>query len=283
MTSYEFVRGRLRDDAEASRWVSRAIAHAASARRWVVSALTRSALVIALLAFWEIAPRAGLTEAAFLPPVSEVLQAGWELVLNGQLYEHLGASLFRALGGFLIALVLFIPLGLAIGWYRGLGAVLNQIIDVLRNTAPLAILPIFILLLGIGELSKVTMVVYSCAWPLLLNTASAVKQVDPLLVKSARTMGTTQLQLFVKVILPAALPTIFVGVRLASASAILVLIASEMVGAKAGLGYLVIYSQYSFLIPQMYFGILAITGVGLTINFMLERIERRLTRWRPAA
>ena len=128
------------------------------------------------------------------------------------------------------------------------------------------------------------MVVYSCAWPLLLNTIAAVKQVDPLLIKSARTMGATPQQLFRKVILPASLPTIFVGIRLASASAMLVLVASEMVGAKAGLGYLIINSQYSFLIPQMYFGILGITVIGLTFNAILQALEQRFMRWKaPAA
>src|SRR6202000_1098614 len=126
-----------------------------------------------------------------------------------------------------------------------------------------------ILLLGIGELSKVTMVIYSCAWPLLLNTIAAVKQVDPLLIKSARTMGASPQQLFRKVILPAALPTIFVGIRLASASAMLVLVASEMVGAKAGLGYLIIYSQYNFQIPHMYVGILTTTVLGLGFTQLL--------------
>ncbi len=248
--------------------------------RWLGTALGRSAVLLVLLALWELAPRLGLVDTAFLPPLSEVLEAGWELALNGQLHEHLEASVLRAYGGFAIAVVVFVPLGLAIGWYAGLANALKQIIEVLRNTAPLALLPVFILLLGIGEVSKVTMIVYSCAWPLLLNTIAAVKQVDPLLVKSARTMGATPLQLFVKVILPSALPTIFVGIRLASAAAMLVLIASEMVGAKAGLGYLVIYGQYSFLIPQMYFGVLAITTIGLLSNYGLEAVESRLTRWR---
>jgi NitT/TauT family transport system permease protein len=248
--------------------------------RWLASSLGRSALLLALLLLWELAPRLDLVDPAFLPPLSEVLDAGRELALNGQLWEHLAASLLRAYGGFAIAVVAFVPLGLAIGWYAGLDRALKQIIEVLRNTAPLALLPVFILLLGIGEVSKVAMVVYSCAWPLLLNTIAAVRQVDPLLVKSARTMGATPLQLFVKVILPAALPMVFVGVRLASASAMLVLVASEMVGAKAGLGYLIIYGQYSFLIPQMYFGVLSITTIGLLSNAGLEIVERRFTRWR---
>ena len=243
----------------------------------------RSALVLALAAWWEVAPRLGLTDPAFFPPLSEVLGAGWALAQNGQLWQHTSASVARALGGFAIAVLYAVPLGLAIGWYRRLGEFLNPLIELLRNTAPLALLPVFLLLLGIGEVSKVAMVVYACSWPLLLNTIAAVKQVDPLLIKSARTMGASARQLFIKVILPASIPSIFVGIRLASATAILVLVAAEMVGAKSGLGYLVIYAQYSFLIGDMYFGIIAITFIGVLFNVVLEFAERRLTAWKPAA
>jgi NitT/TauT family transport system permease protein len=241
----------------------------------------RSLLLVALLSVWEAAPRLGLIDAVFLPPFSEVIAAGWQLAQSGELYDDVSASLLRALSGFLISVVLIVPLGLVVG--ARLGNLLNQFIEICRNTAPLALLPVFILLLGIGELSKITMVVYSCAWPLLLNTIAAVKQVDRLLIKSARTMGASPQQLFRKAILPAALPTIFVGIRLASASAMLVLVASEMVGAKAGLGYLIINSQYGFLIPQMYFGILGITVIGLAFNAVLEALERRFMRWKAPA
>jgi NitT/TauT family transport system permease protein len=259
-----------------SRFVGRAV-------RSLATFGQRSLLLVALLLVWEAAPRLGLIDQVFLPPFSEVIAAGWQLAQTGELYDDVAASLLRALSGFLIAVVLIVPLGLAVGWYARLGNVLNQFIEICRNTAPLALLPVFILLLGIGELSKITMVVYSCAWPLLLNTIAAVKQVDPLLIKSARTMGATPQQLFRTVILPASLPTIFVGIRLASASAMLVLVASEMVGAKAGLGYLIINSQYSFLIPQMYFGILGITVIGLAFNAVLETLERRFMRWKAPA
>jgi NitT/TauT family transport system permease protein len=151
----------------------------------------RSLVLLVLLALWEAIPRLGLADPTFLPPFSEVIAAGWQLAQSGELYDDVAASLLRALSGFLISVVLIVPLGLAVGWYARLGDLLNQFIEVCRNTAPLALLPVFILLLGIGELSKVTMVVYSCAWPLLLNTIAAVKQVDPLLVKSARTMGAS--------------------------------------------------------------------------------------------
>ncbi|MEC5387532.1 ABC transporter permease [Uliginosibacterium sp. H3] len=243
----------------------------------------RTAVLLLLAAVWEVAPRVGLTDPVFLPPLSEVLAAGWQLTLKGQLTEHLGASLGRALVGFLLAIVIAIPLGLLIGWVPRVANFLNPLIEVLRNTAPLALLPVFILLLGIGEVSKISLVVYSAAWPLLINTIGAVRQVDPLFIKAARTMGATPLQLFHKVILPAALPSIFVGVRIASASAVLVLVAAEMVGAKAGLGFLIIYSQYNFQIDLMYFGILAITSIGLAFNYALLWLERRFTGWKISA
>jgi NitT/TauT family transport system permease protein len=247
LTLLELAQGRPASPARAEPQPSPAPSFGRSAIRWLTAVGHRSLLLVALLSLWEAAPRLGLIDAVFLPPFSEVIAAGWQLAQTGELYDDVAASLLRALSGFLISVVLIVPLGLAVGWYARLGNLLNQFIEICRNTAPLALLPVFILLLGIGELSKITMVVYSCAWPLLLNTIAAVKQVDPLLIKSARTMGASPQQLFRKVILPASLSTIFVGIRLASASAMLVLVASEMVGAKAGLGYLIINSQYSFL------------------------------------
>ncbi|MGY4506486.1 NitT/TauT family transport system permease protein [Bradyrhizobium sp. GM24.11] len=280
LTLLELAHGRPKSISELDRRPSPIAGRLYAAMRSLGAFGHRSLLLVALLSVWEATPRLGLIDPVFLPPFSEVIAAGWQLAQSGELYDDVSASLLRALSGFLISVALIVPLGLVVGWYARLGDLLNQFIEICRNTAPLALLPVFILLLGIGEMSKITIVIYSCAWPLLLNTIAAVKQVDPLLIKSARTMGASPQQLFRKVILPAALPTIFVGIRLASASAMLVLVASEMVGAKAGLGYLIINSQYSFLIPQMYFGILGITAIGLAFNAVLEALERRFMRWK---
>jgi len=149
-----------------------------------------------------------------------------------------------------------------------------------RNTAALALLPVFVLILGIGETSKVALVVYASAFPILLNTISGVRTVDPLLIKSARSLGLSPIRLFQKVVLPAAVPTIFTGLRMAAASSILVLIAAEMVGAKAGLGYLITASQLNFQIPNMYAGIVTIALVGVVFNGILVAIEGRLSGWR---
>ncbi|AUX44474.1 ABC transporter permease [Sorangium cellulosum] len=245
-------------------------------------AVARSWILLLVAAIWETAPRVGLVEAAFLPPLSEVLETGWQLLRNGQLLSHIKASLSRSLLGFSLAILIGVPLGLAIGWYKAVADAINPLLEVLRNTAALALLPVFLLLLGIGEASKVALVIYSCTWPILLNTISGVRGVDPLLIKSARTMGLSPLQLFRKVILPAAVPTVFVGIRLAGAYSLLVLVAAEMIGAKAGLGYLIIYAQYNFQIPSMYVGIVTITALGLTFNQLLMRLEQRFTAWKVA-
>jgi NitT/TauT family transport system permease protein len=186
----------------------------------------------------------------------------------------------RALAGFAIAVAIGVPLGLVIGWYRTLAALLNPLLELFRNTAPLALLPVFVLVLGMGETSKVSMVVYSCVWPIVLNTVSGVRNVEPLLIRSALSMGLTPLRLFRKVVLPASVPAVFTGIRVAGAYSILVLVAAEMVGAKAGLGYLVNYSQFTFEIPKMYAGIVTLALLGLVFNHAVLLAERRLTAWR---
>jgi NitT/TauT family transport system permease protein len=243
-------------------------------------ALHRSVALLALAAVWETAPRAGLVDRVFLPPLSEVLTAWWTLLRTGQLADHVGASLTRSLTGLALAVAAAIPLGLLIGWYRPLADLLSPLLEVFRNTAALALLPVFVLILGLGETSKIALVVYACSWPILLNTIAGVKGVDPLLVRSARSMGLNHLRLFQKVILPAAVPTVFTGVRLAGAYSILVLVAAEMVGAKAGLGYLINYAQYNFAIPDMYAGIITISAIGLVVNQLLVAGERRFSTWR---
>jgi NitT/TauT family transport system permease protein len=239
-----------------------------------------SVAIVAFLVLWEIAPRAGLVDPVFLPPFSTVVGAFDELVRTGEMWEHVSASVFRALIGFTIAVGIAIPVGLAIGWYRPVANFLNPILELFRNTAALALLPVFVLILGIGEESKIALVIYACSFPVLLNTISGVRTVDPLLIKSASSLGFSPVRLFQKVVLPAAVPSIFVGVRMAAAASILVLIAAEMVGAKAGLGYLITASQLNFQIPNMYAGIVAIAILGLILNAVLVLVERRLSRWR---
>lgn len=236
--------------------------------------------IVALAAIWEFAPRAGVVDPHFVPPLSEVLDAWWDLVTSGELWTHLRASLVRSGAGFGLAVVLAIPLGAAVAWYSLLRDVATPVLEIFRNTAALALLPVFVLILGIGETSKIAIVLFACFFPILLNTISGVASVDPQLLRTARVLGLSPVATFRKVVFPAAVPTIFTGIRISGAAAILVLIAAEMIGATAGLGFLINYSQLNFLIPQMYAGIITTSALGLAINYGLVALERRFSRWR---
>jgi NitT/TauT family transport system permease protein len=248
--------------------------------RAAASVLRSSVALLAFVAVWELAPRLGLADPVFLPPASEVATTFAGLVADGTIPAQIGTSLARAGTGFLLAVVVAIPAGLVIGWYARAAQYLSPFFELFRNTAALALLPVFILVLGIGETSKVAIVVYACFFPLLLSTITGVRTVDPLLVRAARSLGLGSAALFAKVVLPSAVPTIFTGVRMAATGSILVLIAAEMVGAKAGLGYYITFTQFNFQIPEMYAGIVTIALVGVSVNAALVLLERRLQRWR---
>ncbi|MEX5258498.1 ABC transporter permease [Kocuria arenosa] len=239
-----------------------------------------SVAVIVFFALWEIGPLlASESSRVFLPPFHQVLAAWWQMLTDGVIWTHFSASLTRSVIGFTVATAAGVAVGLLIGWYRILAQALNPLLELFRNTAALALLPVFTLLLGIGEISKVSIVIFAAFFPVLLNTIAGVRTVDPLLIRAGRSLGLGSPQLFRQIILPAAVPTIFTGIRMAGTASILVLIAAEMVGAKAGLGFLIISTQNSFLIPEMYAGILTIALLGLGVNTVLVRAEQHFSRW----
>jgi NitT/TauT family transport system permease protein len=240
----------------------------------------KTASLLAVFALWELLPRFGIVDRVWFPPLSRVLGVLWQMIRSGELQDHIVSSLVRSLIGFGLATAIAVPLGLAIGWYGRVRSFLTPALEFFRGTSALALLPVFILFLGIGEASKIGIVTFACFFPILLSTISGVKGVDPLLIKSARSLALSAPAIFVKIILPSAVPSIFTGFRLAAQSSILVLIAAEMVGATRGLGYLINYAQFNFLIPKMYAGILTIAVIGLAVNLLLVNTERRLSRWR---
>jgi NitT/TauT family transport system permease protein len=236
--------------------------------------------IVIFLALWEALPRLGIVSDAYLSPPSAVIASIAQLVDTGQLWKHLAASLQRSLWGLLLASFFGVVLGLLIGSSRRLAAIVDPVLQLFRQTSAFALFPVFILFLGIGELSKVAIIFWASFWPVLLSTVSGVKQVDRLLVNSALSMGASQRFIFFKVVLPASLPSIFTGVRLAGAYSITALVAAEMIGAHSGLGFLTLNSQETFQIPTMYAGILLLAVLGLLLNYVLALLERRLLRWR---
>lgn len=244
--------------------------------KWIESL----ACVLLFFAIWEFLPRAGLVNPAFLSPPSAVLAAIVKLAQSGQLNKHIVASLQRSLAGLTLAIIAGVGLGLLMGVIRRFEAFIDPLLQLFRQVSALALFPVFLLFFGIGEASKIAIIFWAAFWPVLLNTISGVKQVEKLLIHSALSMGASRRFIFFKVILPAAAPSIFTGVRLAGAYSITALVAAEMIGSHAGLGFLTLNSQEIFQIPSMYAGIVLLAILGLALNYVLALLEKRLTRWR---
>lgn len=263
-------------DTPAVRPPTRLLRIARGALRWA----ERGVGIVLFLLLWEALPRLGVVSDAYLSPPSAVLAAIGQLLDNGQLWKHVAASLQRSLWGLVLASAAGVVLGLLIGGFRRLAAIVDPVLQLFRQTSAFALFPVFILFLGIGELSKVAIIFWASFWPVLLSTVSGVKQVDRLLINSALSMGASRRFIFFKVVLPASLPSIFTGVRLAGAYSITALVAAEMIGAHSGLGFLTLNSQETFQIPTMYAGILMLAVLGLLLNYLLALLERHLLRWR---
>ncbi len=239
-------------------------------------------LLLAFFAGWHVASVTGVLNPAVFPPLDRVAGALWSGLASGRLVGDVAISLQRAGIAFLAAVALGIPLGLFMGQIRALERALDPILQLFRQTSALALYPVFILLLGLGEASKIFVIFWATLFPILLATIGGVKEVDPKLIEMARSFGATRLTTFRRVVLPASVPPIFVGLRLSATTALLLLIAAEMIGANSGLGFQVMNAQYNFQIPLMFAAIFLLAFLGLAANWGLMVMQRRLCRWSTA-
>ncbi|MFC0220032.1 ABC transporter permease [Pseudochelatococcus lubricantis] len=244
--------------------------------------LSRYGLLIGFLLLWHVASIQRWVNPSVFPPLDDIAAAFWRGMTQGSLLADLGISLQRSGIAFVAAVAVAVPLGLFMGQIRAVERALDPILQLFRQTSALALYPVFILLLGLGELSKVFVIFWATIFPLLLSTIGGVKEVDPKLVEMARVYGASRLQVFRRVVLPGALPSIFVGLRLSATMALLMLIASEMIGANQGLGFQVMNAQFNFQIPLMFSAIFLLAALGLAANYTIVLLQRRLCRWSNA-
>jgi NitT/TauT family transport system permease protein len=236
--------------------------------------------IIIFLLIWQIVSNLGIVSQVFLPSFTTVFKELIRLIGTGELLGHIGISLFRSLTGFFLGLAFAIPLGLLIGWFEKFEKFIDPLIQTFRNLSVLSILPVFVLIFGIGEVSKIAVIFWGVLWSVIINTIAGVKNVDPLIIKGARSMGITNKDLFLKVIFPGALPSIFTGIRISATTSILVLIGAEMLGASKGLGYALYFYQANFKTPAMYAVIIIMAVLGVTINYILTSIEKKAFIWK---
>jgi NitT/TauT family transport system permease protein len=237
-------------------------------------------LIVFFCLLWEVLPRIGVLNPIFFPPFSDVALAFGALLKSGEIFVHVGNSLFRAMAGFLLAVAVAAPMGFLMGYSRKFERATDLLVQTLRNVSQFALLPVFIMLFGIGEVSKIGLTFYASVWHILINTISGVKNVDPLLIRAAVSMRSSKRDMFWKVILPASFPSLVAGMRLGGRSAMMAIIGAEMIAARSGLGFFVQHSQLIYHFPDMYAGIIALCILGLVLNYFLVWIEKRATSWK---
>ena len=256
-----------------------------------------------LLLSWEMAVALKWLDARFFPAPSHVATALWNLVAKGELLGplwllpkqirtgdwggalivfqegHLWISLFRIFTGFLLGAIPGIILGVVMGMNRTIRVALDPVMSAIYVLPKIAILPLVMLIFGIGEMSKVVIVGIASFFLVLINTTVGVRDIEPIFFEAGRNYGANRLQMFSHVIIPGALPIIFAGLRLSLGTALIVIIAAEFVAAKYGLGYLIWFSWQTLLTENMFAGLVVVMILGMLFTSGLQTIERWLMPW----
>lgn len=238
-------------------------------------------MAITFMLLWEVAVRSGVTYPTPVPTATRIVQVLGEMASAGTLWEHTSISLLRVTAGYLAAVALAIPVGFLLGWFRRCHIYLDPPLQLLRQVPLLAWFPIFIIVCGVGELPKILLITISAFWWILLGTVGAVRNIDAEIVRTARSLGISTFGMFFKIVLPAILPNLFASLRLAYTDVILVLIAIEGLGAKAGLGSLLVNGDCHPGPEQVmiYSICVFMAAIGLTANYLLVALQKRLCGW----
>ena len=248
----------------------------------VQETLPAMALIAVLIAAWWLTVY--LTHSVIFPTPWGVVTGTWELLKNGTLWDHIGASLLRVGAGFGLAVCFALPLGLWMGWVPGAYLTLNPLFQILRPISPIAWIPIAILWFGVGDASPIYLIFISSVFPMIVQTTVGVHTIEKRYLRAAENFGVSRRTLFKQVVIPAVLPQVLVGMRIGLGVAWLVVVAAEMIALHSGLGYMIMDSRnagnrYDLVIAGMI--IIGLIGLSLdTIMRMLEGI--RWIRWRYA-
>jgi ABC-type nitrate/sulfonate/bicarbonate transport system permease component len=237
------------------------------------------ALIVVLLVIWEIAAANAIFPPMSFPRISVILATWGRLIVSGELLKELLPSLWRMFAGYFIGVFIGVILGLAMGYVRFFYNLLEPITEVLRPIPSPAYLPIVILFLGIDDGMKIFMIAFASLFPVLLNTYSGVRSVDPIQLQTARTFGVSGYKLLTQIVLPSASPYIFTGMRVSLAVALIVMVISEMVAASDGIGYFILSAQRGFDIPEMFAGVLTLAVLGYVLNRLFLAIENHVLAW----
>jgi NitT/TauT family transport system permease protein len=237
---------------------------------------------VGALLVWELLSRAGAVSTMFFPPPSTIAGVLWGMLTRGALLADTGITVSRVLAGFAIGAGAGVVIGIAMGASPRLGAQLDPWVAALHPTPKIAVLPLILVIFGIGEASKVTLAALGAFFPMLINTVAGVRQISPIYFEVARSYGAGRRQLFTRVVLPGSLPLIMAGARISINVALMLTIAAELVAAQRGLGQVIWFAWQTLRIEEVYAGLFVTSVLGILLSYSLERLSRRLMPWRAA-
>jgi len=251
-----------------------------TARR--LPALTQWAMPALIIVIWQVAVSSGLLSTHILPAPTDVVEAGWRLLKSGELIRNMWVSFWRAMVGFAIGGGIGFAFGLANGLSHRCEAVFDSTLQMVRNIPHLALIPLVILWFGIDETAKIFLVALGVFFPIYINTQHGIRSVDPQLVEMGRVYGMTPWELFWRVILQGALPSIFVGVRFGLGIMWLTLIVAETIAASSGIGYMAMQAREFLLLDVVVLSILIYALLGKAADSAARVLERVCLAWHPA-
>ena len=240
----------------------------------------RGGALVGVRLLGEALARLGWVPVLFLPSPLGVLREGADMIVSGELAVHIGASLERLVLGFAIGGGLGMVVGIAVGSFAAAEAIGAPLIAATFPIPKIALLPLLILWLGLGEPSKVAVIALGVFFPMAINTFAGVRQADPLLVRAAVAFGARRWSVIRKVILPSALPMIFAGLRLGAGTALLLLVAAEMIAVESGIGFLILHAGNIMATTKLMVGIVVLSLLGVLSHWGLGRLERAAIPWR---
>ena len=238
-----------------------------------------AALMAAILGLWWLAAANAWVNPFLLPSPVKVAQSGWLMLLDGSLARHAITSMFRVAAGFGLAVLIAVPLAFALGIVPLLQRLLGPSLEFLRHLPPLALIPLLILSLGIGEAQKVTVIILACFFPIFFNTAGGITQADPKLIELGRVCGLSRRRIITEILFPSALPSLLIGLRLGLGYGWRALVGAELIAAAAGLGYMIEDAQNLARTDIIYVGLVTIGSIGLVVDALCGLASRKLAPW----
>jgi NitT/TauT family transport system permease protein len=240
--------------------------------------------IVLLFAIWFLVSHSSFVKPGYIPTPEELGKTFAELVKDGYqgkpLYEHIGISLFRTLTGFLLGVVVGVPVGLLSGYSRRAGAMISPIMAFIRPIPPIAFIPMAVLYFGLGEVGKIVLIFFVSFNYVQANAQAGAANFPIAYRRAADTLGLTRMQTFTRIVMPGALLQIFTGLKVALALSWAVVVAAELVGAQSGLGFMISDAALLFRIPVVYIGVALIGAIGLLLNFTLNWVEGRIVHWK---